>query len=81
MPKESKPKTPHAGSRRRGRNGGAVDERMARPRTHDEIAARAYFHFLERGAQHGDDLSDWFRAEAELRGAQEANAAELQPTG
>jgi hypothetical protein len=33
---------------------------------HEEIAARAYELFLARGGQHGDDLADWFRAEAEL---------------
>lgn len=32
----------------------------------DAIARRAYELFLERGATHGDDLSDWFRAEQEL---------------
>jgi len=36
------------------------------PVSHDEIAARAYALFLERGGQDGDDWSDWFRAEAEL---------------
>ncbi len=33
---------------------------------HEEIADRAYALFLARGGQHGDDLADWFRAEAEL---------------
>lgn len=33
---------------------------------HEEIAARAYELFLTRGGQHGDDLADWFRAEAEV---------------
>lgn len=33
---------------------------------HEEIAARAYELFLARGGQHGDDLADWFRAEAEV---------------
>jgi hypothetical protein len=32
----------------------------------DELAARAYAHFLARGGRHGDDWGDWFRAEAEL---------------
>jgi hypothetical protein len=36
--------------------------------THEEIAARAYEHFLARGGQLGDDWGDWFRAEAELAG-------------
>ncbi len=33
------------------------------------IAERAYALFLARGKSHGDDLADWFQAEAELRGA------------
>ncbi len=33
----------------------------------DDIARRAYELFLARGAQHGDDLADWFHAEAELQ--------------
>lgn len=36
------------------------------PISHEEIAARAYELFLARGGQQGDDLADWFRAEAEL---------------
>jgi DNA relaxase NicK len=35
--------------------------------TYEEIEARAYAIFLARGRRHGDDQSDWFRAEAELR--------------
>jgi hypothetical protein len=34
--------------------------------SHEEIAARAYGHFLTRGGQHGDDWEDWFRAEADV---------------
>ncbi len=34
--------------------------------THEEIAGRAYMLFLARGGAHGDDLADWFQAEAEL---------------
>jgi hypothetical protein len=33
------------------------------------IAARAYDLYLARGAQHGNDLDDWLRAERELREA------------
>ncbi|RMF69675.1 MAG: DUF2934 domain-containing protein [Calditrichaeota bacterium] len=33
----------------------------------EEIRVRAYQIFLERGAQHGHDLDDWFAAENELR--------------
>jgi hypothetical protein len=38
------------------------------PVSHEEIASRAYALFLARGGQPGDDLADWFRAEAELLG-------------
>jgi len=34
--------------------------------THEEIAARAYQIYLERGCQHGHDLDDWLQAEYEL---------------
>lgn len=34
--------------------------------THDEIARRAYQLFEDRGFQHGHDIEDWKRAEAEL---------------
>jgi hypothetical protein len=33
----------------------------------EEIRARAYQMYLERGANHGLDLDDWVRAERELR--------------
>lgn len=42
------------------------------------IAARAYALFLARGAQHGDDLADWFQAEREVL-AEERPAPD--PTG
>jgi ribosomal protein L7/L12 len=32
----------------------------------ERIRARAYELFLERGGQHGHELEDWLRAEAEL---------------
>ena len=32
----------------------------------DRIARRAYELFIERGAQHGNDLDDWLRAEREV---------------
>ncbi|MBI4537077.1 MAG: DUF2934 domain-containing protein [candidate division NC10 bacterium] len=35
---------------------------------HDAIATRAYELFLARGAEHGCDWEDWFRAESELLG-------------
>ena len=34
--------------------------------TPDEIAARAYLLFLERGGTHGYDQDDWLTAEREL---------------
>ena len=37
---------------------------------HDElrkhIAEKAYFYFLARGSEHGRDMDDWFRAEADF---------------
>ena len=33
------------------------------------IRRRAFEFFLDRGASHGDDLADWFKAEEELRPA------------
>ena len=34
--------------------------------TQEEIARRAYELYLARGGEHGHDLEDWARAEAEL---------------
>ncbi len=34
---------------------------------HDQIAVRAYHLYLERGGRGGDPVSDWIRAERELR--------------
>ena len=34
--------------------------------TQDEIAARAYAIYLERGSTPGDPMQDWLRAEQEL---------------
>ena len=34
--------------------------------TREQIAARAYEHFVERGYDHGHDLEDWLAAEREL---------------
>ncbi len=36
----------------------------------EAVRMRAYELFLERGATHGNDLADWFKAEQELIGAQ-----------
>lgn len=35
--------------------------------TTETIRQRAYQLFIERGAGHGNDLDDWYRAEAEFR--------------
>jgi hypothetical protein len=32
----------------------------------DRVARRAYELFIERGGQHGRDVEDWLRAEAEV---------------
>jgi len=34
----------------------------------ERIAARAFELYLARGGEPGQDLEDWFRAEAQLRG-------------
>jgi hypothetical protein len=34
--------------------------------SHEEIAARAYAVYQQRGGGHGEDLDDWLRAEREL---------------
>ena len=35
--------------------------------TQEQIAARAYERFLERGRQHGHDVEDWLAAKEELQ--------------
>jgi cell division septation protein DedD len=35
--------------------------------TAEQIATRAYFRFIERGGVAGNELEDWFAAEADLR--------------
>jgi hypothetical protein len=53
-----------------GSNGSSAYNGAANAGWHIEILrTRAYELFLERGAIHGDDLADWFRAEHELRAA------------
>ena len=41
---------------------------QARPNVEDEIRRRAYEIYEERGGEHGHDLDDWVRAEAEVTG-------------
>lgn len=43
-----------------------MSERMGP--THDEIAARAYELYVDRGEEPGHALRDWLDAEAELKG-------------
>lgn len=68
-----KPKVSEKPSARRKRDNPAAafnPEGASPPVTttfHQEIAARAYELFLGRSGQDGDDLGDWFRAEADLR--------------
>jgi hypothetical protein len=45
--------------------------------THQEIAARAYQIFLERGRAHGHDRDDWLQAEYELMQLPVRKIAEL----
>jgi len=46
---------------------------------HDQIAARAYHLFLERGRLNGHDLDDWLQAEYELLQLPLRKIAELDP--
>ena len=41
----------------------------------DQIRARAYELYEERGKEAGNDLDDWLRAEAELTSGKHRNAA------
>ena len=47
--------------------GDGMAERMATEPTDEDIRARAYEMYLERGGLHGLDFDDWVRAERELR--------------
>jgi Protein of unknown function (DUF2934) len=42
--------------------------------TEEIIQARAYHFYLERGREHGHDLEDWLRAEAEIFGRKKNSA-------
>jgi hypothetical protein len=52
-----------------GTNGSSAHNRAADGLHIETVRMRAYELFLERGATHGNDLADWFRAEHELRAA------------
>jgi hypothetical protein len=41
----------------------------------DQIRARAYELYAERGMEDGNDLDDWLRAEAELTSGEHRSAA------
>lgn len=45
----------------------ADSHRPATEASHEDIAVRAYYLYLDRGAIDGYDLSDWLRAESQLR--------------
>lgn len=71
-------------ARRKGgeANGREAERRMAATAepgrdslSREEIERRAYALFLERGGTHGDDWSDWLRAETELRGERNSRKA------
>jgi DNA helicase HerA-like ATPase len=47
--------------------GDAVAARPSTEPSDDDIRARAYEMYLERGGDHGLDFDDWVRAERELR--------------
>lgn len=54
------------------------DYPVRRP-THQEIAARAYQIYLERGRVDGHDLDDWLQAEYELMQLPIRELAKLDP--
>lgn len=71
MPRKTKTPDRPIPRRRRKSPGATVSPEGASPAPgvlHQEIAARAYEHFLARGGQHGDDWADWFQAEADVLG-------------
>jgi len=47
--------------------------------THQEVAARAYQIFLERGRLEGHEIDDWLQAEYELMQLPVRKLAELEP--
>ena len=47
--------------------------------TEDLIRLRAYYFYEKRGREHGHDMEDWLRAEAEITGKKPAGAAEPEP--
>ncbi len=55
-----------APTRRKRVNAPAANGAAASYPTVDQIRARAYELYLERGGMHGNDLDDWLAAEQEL---------------
>jgi hypothetical protein len=47
--------------------------------THQEVAARAYQIYLERGRVEGHEIDDWLQAEYELMQLPVRKLAELEP--
>ncbi|MBC8097715.1 MAG: DUF2934 domain-containing protein [Akkermansiaceae bacterium] len=56
-----------------------LNDMKHRKPSEDEIAARAYQIFLERGSPEGRDLEHWLEAEAQLSGEILANGSAPQP--
>jgi len=74
---KSSSKTAASGNGDAGSNGTATASKKKIPSSaaeskasvsEDRIRQRAYELYMQRGAQHGKHVDDWFRAEAELRG-------------
>jgi len=49
--------------------------------THEQIAARAYEIFIERGRPQGRDLDHWLEAEAQLRASAQSESGARIPAG
>lgn len=47
--------------------------------TQEEISARAYQIFVERGCPEGRDLEHWLEAEAQLRGGMQSSEKQIAP--
>jgi len=62
---KSRKGTRKAASRKTGKSG-QVQEALTSTPTVEEIRARAYEIYIERGQREGEDLEDWLRAEKEL---------------
>ena len=74
---KSSSKTAASGNGDAGSNGTATASKKKIPSSaaeskasvsEDRIRQRAYELYMQRGAQHGKHVDDWFRAEAELLG-------------